>query len=74
MRTIIDLPKEQVQVLASLCEKEKISRAEAIRRAVSKLLAEASVHSLESAFGIWKHKKPSYRQHLQRLRSEWNER
>ncbi|MBI3359068.1 MAG: ribbon-helix-helix protein, CopG family [Nitrospirae bacterium] len=74
MRTIVDLPKEQLQVLSSLCEKEKISRAEAIRRAVNKLLAEASVGSLESAFGIWKHKKLSSRQYVERLRLEWSDR
>jgi metal-responsive CopG/Arc/MetJ family transcriptional regulator len=73
MRTIIDLPKEQLQRLSSLCEKEKISRAEAIRRAVNKLMAETSFDSLESAFGIWKHKKLSSRQYVDRLRSEWEE-
>ncbi len=39
MRTIVDLPDEQVEALAELCEREKISRAEAIRRAVAAMLA-----------------------------------
>jgi len=72
MRTIVDLPKEQLLALSLMCEREKISRAEAIRRAVGKLLEEASAGSLESAFGIWKHKKLRSRQHVERLRSEWD--
>ena len=40
MRTIIDLPEEQVRGLAALCEAQGISRAEAVRRAVARLLAE----------------------------------
>lgn len=34
MRTIIDIPEYDLDLLAELCEREDISRAEAIRRAV----------------------------------------
>jgi metal-responsive CopG/Arc/MetJ family transcriptional regulator len=40
MRTIVDLPDDQVRGLAALCESHGISRAEAVRRAVARLLAE----------------------------------
>jgi metal-responsive CopG/Arc/MetJ family transcriptional regulator len=38
MRTIVDLPGEQVEALASLCEREGISRAEAVRRAMREFI------------------------------------
>ena len=34
VRTIVDLPEEQIRKLTLLCRRERISRAEAIRRAV----------------------------------------
>jgi len=39
MRTIIDLPEDQLEGLAAVCEREKASRAEVIRRAVALYLA-----------------------------------
>ena len=39
MRTIVDLTDEQVKSLAALCAAQGISRAEAVRRAVARLLA-----------------------------------
>jgi len=35
MRTIIDLPEQDIQDLDGICAREHISRAEAVRRAVS---------------------------------------
>ena len=40
MRTIIDIPEEQIQNLAYVCNVKKISRAEIIRRAVAMYLQE----------------------------------
>jgi len=41
MRTIVDIPDEQLGALARLCEKQEISRAEAVRRAVDRLIKES---------------------------------
>lgn len=72
MRTIIDLPAEQLQALARVCELEKISRAEAVRRAVAGWVAAAAPPpSAEVGFGVWRHKKLKARQHVDRLRAEW---
>ena len=72
MRTIVDLPEEQLQALARICQQEKISRAEAVRRAVAGLVAAASPQpSAEVGFGVWRHKKLKSRQHVDRLRAEW---
>jgi len=38
MRTVIDLPEEQIKALDSYRKKERISRAEAVRRAVAAFL------------------------------------
>jgi len=77
MRTIIELPEEQIKNLTLLCEKENISRTEAVRRAVSILLAESNIKPAKKAtdafFGVWKDR-PDMDDSVayqRRLRSEW---
>ena len=53
MRTIVDIPDHQLVALNRLCEQEKISRAEAVRRALDALLAEMHTQERDSAFGAW---------------------
>lgn len=57
MRTIVDLPEDQLAALRELCECEGISRAEAIHRAVCVFVAESRRERrdalLDSAFGSW---------------------
>jgi hypothetical protein len=72
MRTIVDLPEEQVRAVALLCEREGISRAEAVRRGLAKLLAESGQGGWEQAFGAWKGKKLKSRDFVKKLRAEWN--
>jgi hypothetical protein len=71
MRTIIDLTEEQVDALARLCEAQKISRAEAVRRAVDRFTGENAVAPKDIGFGLWKHKRLAGRKHLERIRAEW---
>jgi metal-responsive CopG/Arc/MetJ family transcriptional regulator len=70
MRTIIDLPAKQVAALSDFCAREKISRAEAIRRAVESLLASRGKTLRETAFGTWAPRGDS-RAVVDALRSEW---
>lgn len=70
MRTIIDLPDDQVVGLASFCKREKISRAEAVRRAVDALLAGRKVGQRQDAFGAWD-KHTDARTMVDALRDEW---
>jgi metal-responsive CopG/Arc/MetJ family transcriptional regulator len=72
MRTIVDLPKEQLGALARLCEEQKISRAEAVRRAVDRLIKDAAPEQKDFGFGIWKHKRMTSRKFVEKLRSEWD--
>ena len=71
MRTIIDLPEEQMRKLAILCRKEKISRAEAVRRAVEQLLRATSAHALQTYFGASK-APGNVSRRVVKLRREWH--
>ncbi|CAN5866045.1 hypothetical protein BH11VER1_BH11VER1_26950 [soil metagenome] len=72
MRTIVDLPEEQVQALAELCDREQISRAEAVRRALSIMLNDEKLKKREDAFGGWQTKKVDSRKLVDGLREEWS--
>ena len=72
MRTIIDLPEEQVSGLEVLCQREGISRAEAIRRALKSMLGAEKPRTRAGAFGAWSGKKLDSRKHVGMLRSEWD--
>lgn len=72
MRTIIDLPQEQLGALARLCEVQKISRAEAIRRAVDRLLKDSLVEEKNIGFGLWRNKDITARVYVDNLRDEWS--
>lgn len=76
MRTIIDLPDEQIAKLAEICAEERISRAEAIRRAVGEWLArgqgDREERILEKTFGAWKHLGVDSDAYLAEIRSEWD--
>jgi metal-responsive CopG/Arc/MetJ family transcriptional regulator len=72
MRTIVDLPEEQLGALARLCGEQKISRAEAVRRAVDRLIRESTIDRKGVGFGIWKHKHIESRKYVEKLRNEWS--
>jgi metal-responsive CopG/Arc/MetJ family transcriptional regulator len=73
MRTIVDLTQEQIRKLALFCRKEKISRAEAVRRAVEQLLRGSAASDLRSYFGASK-TRGTVSRHVTKLRREWNDR
>ncbi|MBI3941256.1 MAG: ribbon-helix-helix protein, CopG family [Acidobacteria bacterium] len=75
MRTIIDLPPEQVAALDDLCRREKISRAEAVRRAVGEFLPRArSTWRNHPAVGLWKDRgrRADSVGYVRRIRKEWD--
>lgn len=77
VRTIIDLPEDQVRALKAYCERKGISRAEAVRRAVARLLETESdertrrQEAIKAAFGIWKDRRDA-QETLDELRAEWD--
>jgi len=72
MRTIIDLPDEQVRRLAEVCRRNRLSRAEVIRRAVTEYLAKWELREREDAFGIWRDRADDGLDYERRLRREWS--
>jgi metal-responsive CopG/Arc/MetJ family transcriptional regulator len=73
MRTIVDLPEEQIQALKRLSEQSKLSRAELTRRAVAEYLRHHQADGIEDAFGIWKNHRRDSLDYQRRLREEWEE-
>lgn len=71
MRTIIELPKEQVDALDDHCRREDISRAEAVRRAVAEHLRKYSQSAARSAFGLWRGRRVDGLKYQETLRREW---
>lgn len=71
MRTVIDLPAQQVEALADICRKEGISRAEAIRRAVAVYLEASHAAAGADAFGLWADREADGVAYQRRLRGEW---
>jgi hypothetical protein len=74
MRTIIDLPQEQLAALARHCDVHRISRAEAVRRAVDRFLKECQPEEKDVGFGAWKGRKLNARAHVDNLRDGWGRR
>ena len=74
MRTIIDLPTEQVESLDEWCRREGVSRAEAVRRAVAAHLRQHHTSGAKRAFGMWRDMAEDGLAYQERLRSEWDER
>jgi hypothetical protein len=73
MRTIVDLTDDQVKSLAALCAAKGISLAEAVRRAVARLLAEEQRPDRARAFGAWRRDKSDRAATVRRLRDEWEQ-
>ena len=71
MRTIIDLPEDQVTRLAALCRRERLSRAEAVRRAVAAYLDAQSAADHDEAFGMWRGRNLDGLAYERNLRDEW---
>ena len=72
MRTVVDMPAQELRDLTALSKEERISRAEAIRRAVEEYLrAWRAAHGATDAFGVWKNRKVSGLEYEDRVRGEW---
>ena len=75
MRTIIDLEDSQASRLDAWAKAEKVSRAEAVRRAVNQMLERASPRQ-GTGFGLWAQAGSPERDGLamqRAMRDEWPE-
>jgi metal-responsive CopG/Arc/MetJ family transcriptional regulator len=71
MRTIVDIPDALVAELDAHAQREQVSRAEAVRRAIAEYVAKRAVATNDLAFGAWKGKKIDALTFVDRLRDEW---
>lgn len=71
MRTIIDIPQHILEELDDLAKRGKISRAEAVRRAILEFVKKRTSRKPNAAFGIWKSKKIDALDYEDTLRDEW---
>jgi hypothetical protein len=53
MRTIIDLPEAMLAMLTEICQRQGISRAEAVRRAVDRYITDHAAGEAPETFGMW---------------------
>lgn len=72
MRTIIELPTDQLDALEALCKRDAISRAEAIRRAVAAFVQQNSASAGGHAFGLWQDRPEDGLDYQEQLRREWD--
>ncbi len=73
MRTIVDLPEEQIKKLASIGKQSRLSLAEMVRRAVAEYIARYNPEQGGEAFGLWKDRAEDGLSYQSRLRAEWDE-
>ncbi|MCU7834419.1 MAG: ribbon-helix-helix domain-containing protein [gamma proteobacterium symbiont of Taylorina sp.] len=73
MRTLVDIPEQQISELSLLCREQKLSRAELIRRAITAYIGQQNKKE-SNAFGLWKKENQQTKdglQYQQELRHEW---
>ncbi|PNU18574.1 CopG family transcriptional regulator [Geothermobacter hydrogeniphilus] len=71
MRTIVDLPEPQIARLREMSDRQGLSRAELVRRAVAEYLARHQGEGCEEAFGLWKKRSTDALNYQDQLREEW---
>ena len=72
MRTLVDIPKDELESLSALSKAEGISRAESIRRAIKVYIELNRPPSKHEGFGIWKHYDIDGDEYQQKIRAEWD--
>lgn len=71
MRTLIDIPPEQIQALASLGQSQRRSRAALVRDAIRDYLEAHQSVNAGQAFGAWGKRRRDGLAYQKKLRSEW---
>lgn len=74
MRTLVDIPEEDMKLLNERSAAEGVSRAELVRRAISASLAPHKATKIVEGFGIWAGRVEDGLAYQERMRSEWPDR
>ncbi|MEF0942843.1 CopG family transcriptional regulator [Rhizobium sp. BR 362] len=71
MRTLVDIGDPEIKALDRLAQREKMSRAALIRKAIDDFLARNNADSEAEAFGLWGDRKIDGLEYQENIRSEW---
>ena len=71
MRTLIDIPEEDLMLLTQVAKKLSVSRAEFVRQAVATSLAPHRQKMNHAAFGSWPEFSEDGVAYQERMRAEW---
>jgi metal-responsive CopG/Arc/MetJ family transcriptional regulator len=71
MRTLVDIPKQDLDALDRLGRRRRTSRAHVIREAVSAYLARNRSLAMDEAFGLWSEAAIDGLDYQRKIRSEW---
>ena len=73
MRTLVDIPEADLQILNHLSKSQKVSRAELVRNAISTYVEPHRPQSEVDCFGIWADNPVDGLEYQRKLRSEWDD-
>ena len=71
MRTLVTFEDEQIRALDTLARRQRVSRAELIRRAVDRFLEDKASGDDLPSFGLWDGAAGDGLAYQEKLRSEW---
>ena len=71
MRTLVDIPSNDLEALDQLGQRRRESRAKLIREAVSDYLARNRGPAFAEAFGLWSDQAVDGLEYQRKIRSEW---
>jgi predicted transcriptional regulator len=71
MRTLIDVPDDQLRSLGELAARSNRSRSAVIREAIKEYLADHRLPPAEDGFGLWGSTGPDGLKYQKKLRAEW---
>jgi len=71
MRSLVDIPDDDIKLLKLVTKKLAISRAEFVRQAITAHLAPYRRKMSHAAFGLWAEQPEDCVAYQQRVRSEW---
>jgi hypothetical protein len=71
VRTLVDIPAEDLELVNGLAKKLDISRAELVRRAIASYLLPHRADPAAAAFGLWRNRPVDGLEYQERIRGEW---
>ena len=71
MRTLIDIPDEDLKALDALRGRRGVSRAQLVRAAIDDYLRRNPAVEAAAAFGLWRDRVADGVEYQRRLRDEW---